>query len=139
MSITAEEGYSTVAKICTYRLHARRHEVRAAYAPGISRASHCWPGGGNSSTAPFAVYGKGLSLNTSDRRASCASDRSSHHKAAMIGYGKYTIVQPFRELLGTLDEFAGAHCSQRSLKRPLTRGSGGGQAIPAAQTAPQKV
>src|SRR5215467_11064264 len=76
---------STVAKICTYRLHARRHEVRAAYAPGISRASHCWPGGGNSSTAPFAVYGKGLSLNTSDRRASCASDRSSHHQAAMIG------------------------------------------------------
>src|SRR5215470_1102470 len=31
------------------------------------QASHCWPGGGTSLTAPLALYGRGLSLKTSDR------------------------------------------------------------------------
>src|ERR1700730_18250008 len=47
------------------------------------------PCDGNSSVAPLSLYERGLSLNTSDRCAFCANNRSSHQKAARISYGQY--------------------------------------------------
>jgi ABC-2 type transport system ATP-binding protein len=64
---TASE--STVAKKYHYRIHARRHNNSGSFS--CKQASHCWLGAGNSSIAPFAVYGKGLSLKTSDRCTQC--------------------------------------------------------------------
>jgi hypothetical protein len=55
------------------------------------QASHCWPGGGNSSTAPLPIYEKGLSLNTGDRR----------HVSMPQSQEEYSIVVGFRQLLIT--------------------------------------
>jgi len=60
---------TTVAKKYHYRIHARRHNNSGSFS--CKQASHCWLGDGNSSIAPFAVYGKGLSLKTSDRCTQC--------------------------------------------------------------------
>jgi hypothetical protein len=64
----------------------------------IKQASHSWPGGGTSLTAPLPLYERGVSLKTSATCASCALDRSSHREAAMICYGQSTIVLCFGQL-----------------------------------------
>ena len=58
----------------------------------IKQASHFWPGGGNSSTAPLPIYEKGLSLNTGDRM----------HTTMHQSQEEYTIMTDFRQLLATL-------------------------------------
>ena len=55
----------TVAEIDNYRNIPEGMTIEGLFS--CKQASHYWPGGGNSSTAPFPVYEKGLSLKTSDR------------------------------------------------------------------------
>ena len=55
------------------------------------QASHCWPGGGSSSTAPLPLYEKGLSLNTGERM----------HATMHQSQEEYTIMTDFRQLLVT--------------------------------------
>src|SRR5258708_1686589 len=74
--------YPTVAKKYNYRLHAERHNNSGSFS--CKQASHFWPGDGNSSIAPFAIYGKGLSLKTSDRCISMHFNHSSHPEAARV-------------------------------------------------------
>jgi hypothetical protein len=45
----------------------RSEDMRVEGLFSCKQASRFRPGGGNSNTAPFAIYGKGLSLKTSDR------------------------------------------------------------------------
>src|SRR5260370_39459225 len=61
------------------------------------------PCDGNSSVAPLPLYERGLSLNTSDRCAFCANNRSSHHKAARISYGQYNRSSLFWSTVLTLE------------------------------------
>src|SRR6266478_4410269 len=65
IKVTPPSTLNTVAKKYNYRIHAKRQNNSRSFS--CKQASHFWPGDGNSSIAPFAVYGKGLSLKTSDR------------------------------------------------------------------------
>jgi hypothetical protein len=81
---------TTVAQTYNYPHVSKDMTIEGMFS--CKQASHFWPGGGNSSTAPLPIYEKGLSLNTGDRM----------HTTMHQSQEEYTIMTDFRQLLATL-------------------------------------
>jgi len=89
------QGGLTVAQTYIYPHVSKDMTIEGMFS--CKQASHCWPGGGNSNTAPLPIYEKGLSLNTGDRMHATMHQRQE----------EYTIMTDFRQLLAALTCTAG--------------------------------